>query len=65
MLSEVKMKLRFTIVFEHTVEDLVEYEATTLEEAAKNQLAWIEDGTACLPEFIPENCSVKVEPIHD
>ena len=40
------MKLRITFTVDCLVTDLKHYEATTLEEAARNQEEWLKDGTA-------------------
>ena len=59
------MKLRITVVVEQDVDSLVDYEATTLEEAATNQQEWLDNGSSSLWELIDfaDEVTIKVEPV--
>lgn len=58
------MKLRFILVIESEVTNLADYKATTIQEAAKNQACWIEEGECDLTELVNrENVAVTVEGI--
>lgn len=61
------MKLKFTIVVEQEVaeKDLPGYESSTIEEAAKKQQAWIDEGAVDLGDIVGwgEDAKVKVEAI--
>lgn len=55
------MKLVMTLRVEWEVDNLEEYEATTIEEAAKNQKEWFEDGSAWLGDFVDSMEIVSIE----
>jgi hypothetical protein len=59
------MKLRYTLVMEQRVRFLEHYEASTLEEAAKNQQKWLDDGVSDILDIVLNSDikSVKVEGI--
>jgi hypothetical protein len=61
------MKLRYTMVMECYVSFLSHYEASTLEEAARNQQLWIDDGISDIIDIVLNSDiqSVKVEPVKD
>ena len=61
----VNMFLRVTVTVDIPVRDLSDWEAKTLEEAAINQLAWYEDGSANIAEDVAqgENLKIKIQPI--
>lgn len=58
-------KLRATIVVEWEVEDLSHYDATTIEEAARNQQRYCDEGTVGPFDLLAwgEDASVRVEPV--
>jgi len=56
------VKLRITAVVECEVEDLAHYEAATLEEAARNQQQWIDEGACTIGDiFDTEDVKITVE----
>jgi hypothetical protein len=59
------MKLRITVVCDLEVEDLSDYEATTIEEAAANQKRWFDDQPGLVTEVFGwhQIQEIKVEPI--
>lgn len=61
------MKLKYTFVFELEVDHLADYEATTLEEAAKNEQQWINEGSTDVYDLIggANYVQATVEAIHD
>lgn len=59
------MKLRFTVTSVIEVEDLKLYEANTIEQAAKNQQAWIDDGIADIMDCMGDMWDVKVEAVKE
>jgi hypothetical protein len=58
------MKLKITITDEVEIDDLRNYEATTLEEAAKNQQLWADSGEMDLTEMVNwDRAKITVEPV--
>lgn len=57
------MKLRVTITTEWEVEDLAHYEASTIEEAARNQEKWLNEDKSELAYFVGEESKIKVEAV--
>jgi hypothetical protein len=59
------MKFRYTLVMEQRVRFLEHYEASTLEEAAKNQQKWLDDGVSDILDIVLNSDiqSVKVEAV--
>ena len=55
------MKLVMTLRVEWEVDDLEQYKATTIQEAAENQKKWLEDGVAWLGDFVEDMEIVSLE----
>ena len=58
-------KLKITVVYHISVSDLVDYEADSLEQAARNLSEWYADGSAVLEEDVAhaDNRVVTVETV--
>lgn len=60
------MKLRVTITVDIPVLSLDAFEATTLEEAAINQLRWLLDGDMGVADlFLEDDSEIEVTPIYE
>ena len=59
------MKLRYTLVMEQRVRFLEHYESPSLEEAAKKQQQWIDEGVSDILDIVLNSDiqSVKVEAV--
>ena len=59
------MKLRYTLVMEQRVRFLEHYESSSLEEAAKKQQQWIDEGVSDILDIVLNSDiqSVKVEAV--
>jgi hypothetical protein len=59
------MKFRYTLVMEQQVRFLEHYEASTLEDAAKNQQKWLDDGVSDILDIVLNSDiqSVRVEAV--
>lgn len=55
------MKIVMTLCVEWDVNNLEEYEASTIEEAAKNQKEWLEEGSVWLGDFVEDMKIISVE----
>lgn len=55
------MKIVMTLHVEWEVDNLEEYQATTIEEAAENQKEWLEEGSSWLGDFIDSMEIISIE----
>jgi hypothetical protein len=59
-------KLRVTIVTEFDVDDLEDYEAESIEQAAQNAAKWIEEGHNSVFDYVDNETSViKIEVVKE
>lgn len=58
-------KLKCTVTFEWEIDDLANYDARDIQEAARNKQKWIDDGDACILDLMSavdsEEIKTKIE----
>jgi hypothetical protein len=56
-----KIVMTFVAEIELAEEDLESYDATTIQEAAENQAAWLAEGSMTIEDFVPDMKLVSSE----